>query len=387
MLPTRPGPTRPGSGAVSVPRVAMTDHPAYRNVLFVCHANTSRSVIAHRLLDAMLAAAGRADIRVRSGGIAPYARDGMLVSMDARLVLAEIGITVAPDSAATDLKVQRHLLTEADLILVMTAEQRRMLEAFPEARGKSVLTLRELAGESGDVEDPAGQGDDVFRACRNEIDRCLTTALPRLLEPAHGGRAADDAATIDADRTQSAAGRPWEVIETQAVHDCRVFTLVKRRSRSPRTARVHDVYVLDAPDWVNIIPLTADGHVVMVRQYRHGVAGVTVEIPGGMLDATDVDPGVAARREMLEETGYDSERIEALGHTHPNPAIQGNRCHTFLARDVVRRAEPQLGQMEHTEPVLVPLARIPALIRSGAISHALVIVAFHHLDLAAGVLG
>jgi 8-oxo-dGTP pyrophosphatase MutT (NUDIX family) len=175
-------------------------------------------------------------------------------------------------------------------------------------------------------------------------------------------------ATADGDRTQSAAGRPWEVIETQAVHDCRVFTLVKRRSRSPRTARVHDVYVLDAPDWVNIVPLTADGHVVMGRQYRHGVAGVTLENPGGMLDATDVDPGVAARREMFEETGHDSERIEALGHAHPNPAIQRNRCHTFVARDVVRRAEPQLGQMEHTEPVLVPLARIPARIRSGAIS-------------------
>jgi protein-tyrosine-phosphatase/8-oxo-dGTP pyrophosphatase MutT (NUDIX family) len=363
----------------------MTDHPAYRNVLIVCHANTSRSVIAHRLLDAMLAAAGRADIRVRSGGIAPYARDGMLVSMDARLVLAEIGITVTPDSTATDLKIQRHLLAEADLILVMTAEQRRMLEAFPEARGRAVLTLREFAGESGDVEDPAGQGDDVFRACRNEIDRCLTAALPRLLGPTSGGRAADDSANADAgaDRTPSAAAQPWEVVETQALHDCRVFTLVKRRSRSPRTAHVHDVYVLDAPDWVNIVPLTADGHVVMVRQYRHGVADVTLEIPGGMLDATDVDPGVAARREMFEETGYDSERIEALGQTHPNPAIQGNRCHTFVAHDVVRRAEPQLGQMEHTEPVLVPLARIPELILSGTISHALVIVAFHRLGLAA----
>jgi protein-tyrosine phosphatase len=150
-------------------------------VLFVCHANTSRSVIAERLLRHMLSAAGRTDIRVRSGGIAPYARDGMLVSMDARLTLAEVGIVVAPDTGATDLKVQRHLLAEADLILLMTEEQRRLVVEYPEVRDKPMFTLREFAGETGDVDDPAGQGEDVFRACRQEIDRCLTKALPRLL--------------------------------------------------------------------------------------------------------------------------------------------------------------------------------------------------------------
>jgi 8-oxo-dGTP pyrophosphatase MutT (NUDIX family) len=91
---------------------------------------------------------------------------------------------------------------------------------------------------------------------------------------------------------------------------------------------------------------------------------------------------VAARREMVEETGYDSDVIESLGFTHPNPALQDNRCHTFLARDVVRRGVPRNDTMEHTEPVLVPLARIADLIRSGAITHALAIVAFHWLLLA-----
>lgn len=157
------------------------DGPGYHSILFVCHANTSRSVIADHLLRQLLAAEGRTDIEVRSGGIAPYARDGMLVSMDARLVLGELGIYVPPSAVATDLKKQRHLFVEADLILVMTDEQRRMLDAYPEVRGKPVFTLREFAGEAGDVDDPAGRGEDVFRHCLEDIRRCLTKAVPRLV--------------------------------------------------------------------------------------------------------------------------------------------------------------------------------------------------------------
>lgn len=177
--------------------------------------------------------------------------------------------------------------------------------------------------------------------------------------------------------------KPWESLSTESVYDCRVFTLLQRQSRSPHSQSVHDVYVLEAPDWVNIIPLTPEREVVMVRQYRHGIAGVTLEVPAGMMDASDPGPMVAARREMVEETGYDSDVIEPLGFTHPNPALQDNRCHTFLARDVVRRTVPRNDSMEHTEPILVPLAHIPDLIRTGEITHALAIVAFHWLALAA----
>ena len=154
-----------------------------RRVLIVCHANTSRSIIAEAVLRRMLAERGLAGaVEVRSGGIAPFARDGSLVSLDARFVLREVGIELAPDAGATDLKRQRHLLEAADLILVMTDEQRRMLAAgFPEATGKPVLTVTELAGESGDIADPAMQDEDVFRRCRDDITRCLARGLERLL--------------------------------------------------------------------------------------------------------------------------------------------------------------------------------------------------------------
>jgi len=157
--------------------------PPPRRILFVCHANTSRSIIAEAVLRRLLAERGLGEsaVEVRSGGIAPYARDGSLVSLDARFALREIGIDLPPDAGATDLKRQRHLLEAADLILVMTDEQRRMLEAYPEAAGKRVLTVRELAGESGDIADPSMQDEDVFRRCRDEIARCLTLGLERLL--------------------------------------------------------------------------------------------------------------------------------------------------------------------------------------------------------------
>ena len=156
---------------------------APRRVLFVCHANTSRSIIAEAVLLRLLRERGlERAVSVRSGGIAPFARDGSLVSLDAKFVLREIGIPEPPKPGATDLKRNRHLLAEADLILVMTEEQRRMLAGFEEAAGKRVLTLRELAGERGDIDDPSMKDEDVFRRCRDEIVKCLERGLPRLLE-------------------------------------------------------------------------------------------------------------------------------------------------------------------------------------------------------------
>jgi protein-tyrosine-phosphatase len=155
---------------------------APRRVLIVCHANTSRSIIAEAVLLRLLRERGLHDgMTVSSGGIAPFARDGSLVSLDAKFVLQEIGIP-PPKPGATDLKRNRHLLAEADLILVMTDEQRRMLASFEEAAGKRVLTLRELAGETGDIADPSMQDEDFFRRCRDEIVDCLERGLRRLVE-------------------------------------------------------------------------------------------------------------------------------------------------------------------------------------------------------------
>ena len=139
--------------------------------------------MAQLLLQRMLAERGGAQrIRVRSGVIAPYARDGMIPSLDARLALREVGIHLAEDGlASTDLRRHPDVVAEADLIVTITAAQRTMLRALGAADGKPVVTLRELGGEEGDIEDPAGQGEEVFRACRDEIRRALEQAIDRLL--------------------------------------------------------------------------------------------------------------------------------------------------------------------------------------------------------------
>ena len=155
-----------------------------RTVLLVCHANTCRSVMAHVLLERMLdqrAAAGQ--VRVRSGGVGNIARDGMIPSLDARIVLREDGILLVEDTlTSTDLRRHRHLFGEADLILTMTSEQKQVIGTFSEASGRPVFTLREFAGGTGDIHDPFGQDETRYRACRDEIKQCLEKAFDRLLD-------------------------------------------------------------------------------------------------------------------------------------------------------------------------------------------------------------
>jgi protein arginine phosphatase len=153
------------------------------NVLLVCHANTCRSVMAHVLLERMLDERGvNGRVRVRSGGVANHARDGMIPSLDARIVLREYDIHLAEDAfASTDLRRHRDIVAEAHLIVTMTQQQKETVAAYEEARGRTIMTLHELAGEAGDVDDPFGQGEDRYRETRNEIRRCLELGVDRML--------------------------------------------------------------------------------------------------------------------------------------------------------------------------------------------------------------
>jgi 8-oxo-dGTP pyrophosphatase MutT (NUDIX family) len=170
--------------------------------------------------------------------------------------------------------------------------------------------------------------------------------------------------------------QPWIFLHSKILYACRIFTLKKEGYRSPRTGREHDFFLLDSADWVNVIPLTADGRVILVKQFRMGTKGFSLEIPGGMLDDGD-HPAGAAARELLEETGYAGEEPILLGVVHPNPAIQTNRCYTYLINNVVFKTSPRQDSTEDIQVQSAPLAHIPELIRKGKITHALVIAAFY----------
>ena len=169
--------------------------------------------------------------------------------------------------------------------------------------------------------------------------------------------------------------KPWKCIRSQPAQSFRVFSVRTDTTISPRTRTKHDFYVIESRDWINIIPLTDDDQVVMIRQYRHGSREVTLEIPGGLVDSGDT-PKKAAARELLEETGYQAKKWIKIGVVNPNPALFNNRCHTYLAQKIKKVVAPTPDQTEDIETVLIPLKKIPGLISRGEIDHAMVITAF-----------
>ena len=168
----------------------------------------------------------------------------------------------------------------------------------------------------------------------------------------------------------------WKRIQTKIIGSHRIFNIREDRYLLPRNNRERSFFVLESNDWVNVIPLTPEGEVVLVRQFRFGTEEVTLEIPGGIVEA-DQSPFQAAKNELLEETGYQAKEWEYLGFVFPNPAFLNNRCHTFLAKGVKKVAEIRPEESEELEVLKIPFEEIEPLIAGKKISHTLVISAFH----------
>ena len=174
--------------------------------------------------------------------------------------------------------------------------------------------------------------------------------------------------------------RSWTLLGSQEVSDQRIFRLRHDLYRFEPSGREQNFIVLDTPSWVNVVPVTAEGNVVLIRQYRHGVQEVTLEIPGGMIDRGE-SPEAAAIRELREETGYVAERLQPLGRVLPNPAIQNNWCYLFAAHGCRDTGQTQPDAFEQIDVLERPATDIPSLIASGEIAHCMVVAAFAFMGL------
>ena len=172
----------------------------------------------------------------------------------------------------------------------------------------------------------------------------------------------------------------WRKKSSKQMADCRVFKVREDISVCDDNGAEHSFYVIESPEWVNIIPLTANDEVVLIEQYRHGIEDIALEIPGGLVDENEI-PAEAAVRELAEETGYVPREVVLLGKSRPNPAIQNNWVYHYLALDCELKGEVKFDSHESVATGLVPLAEIAPLISEGMITHSLVIAAFHWFSL------
>lgn len=167
----------------------------------------------------------------------------------------------------------------------------------------------------------------------------------------------------------------WQRLGDEILVRYKVFEVRKSRRRSPRTGADIGFFLIDTPDWVNVVAVTEDDRLVLVRQFRHGSEKVSLEIPGGLIDPHETDPAQAAARELREETGYEAANIELLGVMNPNPALFTNRCSVYLATGCRRVGDLAMDPGEDIEVLTVPTDELDSLIRRGEIEHALVLAA------------
>lgn len=170
----------------------------------------------------------------------------------------------------------------------------------------------------------------------------------------------------------------WNIQHEALFADCKVFRVFKEHCQHPLDRREGVFFVIKSNDWVLALPVTTDGQLVMVKQYRFGRRTLSVEPPGGVIDANE-DPTVAAARETAEETGFTGGKATLLGTCSSNPAIQSNRCHFVLLDGVKPTGETSPDAHEELEVLLVSPREALARAEAETETHALALLALHRL--------
>jgi 8-oxo-dGTP pyrophosphatase MutT (NUDIX family) len=164
--------------------------------------------------------------------------------------------------------------------------------------------------------------------------------------------------------------KPWEVLRSEPGPDLILFQARYDWVRNPRNAKSMKAVILECPDWVNVVALTPEKNVLIVQQYRFGVGRTTLEIPAGIVERGETSEQ-AAVRELKEETGFTATRWSYLGWVDTNSAFLDNRCHQWLALDVVQTAIPELDEGEEISVMELSPEEIRAEIERGTMRNSL----------------
>ena len=159
----------------------------------------------------------------------------------------------------------------------------------------------------------------------------------------------------------------WKILSSEYLFNDLWFKVRKDICEAPSGKIINPYYVYEFPEWATAVALTEDHKVIMVRQYRHSIGEVIVELPGGCVDDTDKDFQTGIARELLEETGYTFSSYESLGKISPNPSTNTNWMHMFLARGGKKVAEQKLDHNEEIIVELIPIEELKKLVRENKI--------------------
>ena len=161
----------------------------------------------------------------------------------------------------------------------------------------------------------------------------------------------------------------WQVLSDTALVSRTWLEVREQRVRLGNGNEIEQFHLVNGPHWTAVLCLTTDRHVVLVRQYRHGFGGASLELPAGVIEPSEA-PIDAARRELLEESGFEATTIEPLLSAAPEPSRSTTRAHFFFAQGARAVAAQQLDHSEEMEVVLVPVPELLELIDHGQIVHA-----------------
>ncbi len=171
----------------------------------------------------------------------------------------------------------------------------------------------------------------------------------------------------------------WQKLEDREVVDCRVFRVIKRRLYHPGRKKEGEFFIIGSTPWVNVLALTEDRQVVLVRQFRYGTEQLSLEPPGGMFEEGE-SPVEAGLRELYEETGYQGEHARIIGSVNPNPAILNNTCYFVLVENARLVGNTEWDEHEEMETVTVPWQEAVAMAGRGEITHSLAVCALFYLQ-------